>query len=157
MVHPIPLTGAAFLTNARTEWLPRPDDERPWWQIWGAPKRELRLLSDLLYRSADGRLFRVPAGTTTDLASVPKLLPGAIRFLMGGPIESGEAAIIHDAAYRDVLVEGGSPAALTRRQADALFAECLEVSGEAEVGEWVHWAGVRAGGFWAWHRNRGWW
>ena len=73
-----------------------------------------------------GLTFRVPAGTTTDLASIPR----AWRWLFDrlGPML--EASVVHDAAYRGQLrcrASNGEPIAwaLSRAAADALFLALL--------------------------------
>lgn len=76
--------------------------------------------------------FRIPAGSTTDLASVPRL-PLAYS-MFGG--RGRRAAILHDHLY-----ERRYP----REYADLAFREALRGEVPAWAG-WVMWAAVRVGG-----------
>lgn len=104
--------------------------------------RTYTLLTPLVYLSSrwGGRII-VPDGFITDFASVPRglwnLLPRVGR--------SNRAAVVHDYLYQ----QGG----ISRRVADAVFREALEVS---DVGWRRHlfWVGVRLGGWRPWRRYR---
>lgn len=81
--------------------------------------------------------YTVPAGFTTDLASIPR----TVRPLVDRNGSSRAASVLHDWLYATRPV--------SRKEADALFLEALEASG---VG-WVRYAmycGVRAGGWVFW-------
>lgn len=67
------------------------------------------------YSAKFERLFTVPAGAPTDLASVPRL--PVVYWLTGGTAD--EAAVFHDHGYR-----GGFPG-MPRADVDALFAEIM--------------------------------
>lgn len=109
-----------FLTRLKIEELPGGKD-------W-------RLLAPLVYRCAAGYEITVPAGATTDFASVPwglwNLLPK-----MG---EHNRAAVLHDCLYRT--------GAVFRAEADSLFLEAMKASGVSAWKRWIMWGGVRVGG-----------
>lgn len=75
----------------------------------------------------------VPAGTDTDLASVPRL-PGAYLLFAN---RGRRAAILHDYLY-----ETRRP----RRWADAVFRAALRAEGVGVVSRVFMWLGVRIGG-----------
>lgn len=102
----------------------------------------LELDAPLVYLDAAGNRWEVPTGFTTDLASVPRLVPGVVRLFFRGPLQTARAAILHDWLYQSKTV--------SRRQADALFFEALRATGESRAGAWMMWLGVRSGGWWAW-------
>lgn len=83
----------------------------------------------------------VPEGFVTDFASVPRL---PLMFLLAGD-EAHEAAVIHDYLY--------SKQEVPRDQADAVFKEAMGVTGEPSWRRWLMWAGVRAGGWFAWNNK----
>lgn len=82
-----------------------------------AGQGEWELLSDLVYRSRDGRLWTVPTGFRTDFASVPRL---PFAYAWAGNTAHGPAAL-HDWACRTM--------ACPRPRADDLFAEAMESIG----------------------------
>lgn len=123
----------------------------------------------LVFRDDRGRVWIVPAGFQTDLASVPKAVPGILRIFMPGKLESAFAAILHDWLFYT--------GAVSRREADRLFWVALQVSAALararrsktrwfarvrnalevavdRVGNGLMWAGVRVGGRRAWKRHR---
>lgn len=106
----------------------------------------LQLEEALTYYAADGRAFTIPAGFRTDLASVPRILPGLFRLLFRSELHTARAAVLHDFLY--------ASGAVTRREADALFYEALRATHEGTVGAWAMWLGVRAGGWFAWRGHR---
>lgn len=81
----------------------------------------LRFYSDRLKR-----IVVAPAGFKTDFASIPRGLWNI--FPKRG--KHDKAAVLHDAAYRNVL-QGhlGNLLTLPKNQCDGLFAETMEVSG----------------------------
>jgi len=83
----------------------------------------------------------VPQGFTTDFASVPRLLWSL--FPKWGTY--GNAAVIHDYLYFEQNT--------TRKEADDILLEAMEV---LEVSSWQKWPiywGVRLGGFVTWYLN----
>jgi hypothetical protein len=107
----------------------------------------LELQTALTYYAADGRAFHMPAGFTTDLASVPRLLPGLFRLLFRSELHTALAAVLHDRLYYTGEV--------SRAEADALFREALQATHESTVGAAAMWLGVRGGGWFAWRKHRG--
>jgi len=79
----------------------------------------------------------VPVGFLTDLASIPTLpfFPNPAGTLWD------DAAIVHDAALRDVAAGD-----MTRREADAIFFYALRDRGCSRFTAWVFWAAVRLNG-----------
>jgi hypothetical protein len=114
----------AFLDPLRLEELP---DGR--WQ----------LVDHLCYDSAIIGRHKVPAGFTTDLASVPRL-PFAY-WLFGG--KANRPAVVHDHLYQGRQV--------SRETADAVFFEAMGVEG-LWGRKWPMWAAVRTFGWLPWSR-----
>ena len=87
----------------------------------------------------------VPAGYCSDLASIPRPFwsfagpPGSPR--------TDRAAWLHDYLY-----DSGPRLRITRKQADDLFLAVLRQDGAKRA--WLLWAGLRIGGWWAWHKAR---
>ena len=91
-----------------------------------------RLTEELVYRTSDGEIIRVPAGFETDFASVPRV--PFIYALFGG--KGTFAAVIHDYLCR---------AAKTfeeRRRADEIFHEALLTQGFDEASALVFFVAV---------------
>ena len=95
-----------------------------------------RLLAPLTYYSAVlDKLITVPTGFVTDFASVPA--PG--RILISGHGHDRWAAVVHDYLY--------SEKKFTRKQADEVFLEALELSGVNLVKRRIMYRAVRTGGW----------
>lgn len=92
-------------------------------------KEPLQYQSDLAKR-----VIIVPAGFTTDLASVPRL--PLVYWLTGAT--SNEAAVVHDWLYSSHETD--------RATADAILKEASEVTKVPAWRRWMMWAGVRAFG-----------
>lgn len=103
----------------------------------------MTLHEPLVYTSALlQRTLVVPAGFTTDLASIPQLLWNILP-----PIgKYDRAAVLHDFLYR----VGG----VTKAQADGVLKEVMEFRQVTLWKRWVIYAGVRTGGFVPWNRYR---
>ncbi len=108
-----------------------------------------RLLEPLIFESAIVGTVLVPAGFTTDFASVPRL---PVAYLLAGDAADA-AAVVHDYLYRTAVVE--------RSSADDVFAEAMEyperfhgtlkvelmrIKKEPAWRRGIMWAAVRAGG-----------
>src|SRR6187431_3078376 len=84
----------------------------------------------LMYESTVAqRVFIVPEGFVTDLASVPRI---PLAFLLTGGT-ADEAAVVHDFIYSRAIVP--------RELADAVFKEAALVTGEPPWRAWLMWAG----------------
>lgn len=84
-------------------------------------------------------LVFVPAGFTTDLASIPRVFQSIVPKL-GHHIRP---AIVHDYCY-----EGHTD--LTRKEADAMFLDGMKSTKVNFVRRWAMWAAVRVGGTGKW-------
>lgn len=103
---------------------------------------EWKLLDPLTFCSAIvDRVITVPAGFTTDFASVPRI---PLAFLLTGDT-AHEAAVVHDWLYVTGIYD--------RATADAIFREAMAAMGEPVVKNWLMWAGVRLGGWVPWSRH----
>ena len=102
-------------------------------------RRTYKLLDDLVLADEDERTIIVPAGFTTDFASI-KVLHNAFLFVLFALVSGygNYAATVHDWLY-----EHGS---LTRNEADAVLYRALRAEGVARWRAWLFWAGVRIGG-----------
>jgi hypothetical protein len=98
------------------------------------------LLADLIWHSDTERIV-VPAGTSTDLASIPRPLRGVLN--QNG--NSRRPSVLHDYLY----VTRSVP----RSDADAIFRRALAAEGIGAIGRFTYWAGVRIGGRFAWERK----
>jgi hypothetical protein len=98
------------------------------------------LIKDLIWRSDTERIV-VPAGTSTDLASIPRPLRGILN--QNG--NSRRPAVLHDYLYQTQ--------SLPRAAADEIFRRALAADGMGAVERFAYWAGVRLGGWLAW-RNK---
>lgn len=79
-------------------------------------------------------MIEVPAGFTTDFASVPRW---PLTFALLGQYGNA-AAVLHDWLY--------SSGQLSREAADRVFLNALRSSGIARWRAYLMWAGVRIGG-----------
>ena len=102
-------------------------------------RRTYKLLADLVLADGDERVITVPAGYTTDFASI-EVLHNALLFVLFALVSGygNYAATVHDWLY-----EHGS---LTRKEADAVLYRALRAEGVARWRAWLMWAGVRIGG-----------
>lgn len=92
------------------------------------------LLSPLTYRGRD-EIFTVPAGTLTDLASVP----GFLTWLVPRYGRYTKAAILHDHLWA-----ASSP--VSRADADGIFRRSMRELGVPILRRWAMWAAVRTTG-----------
>lgn len=115
-----------------------------------------------------GLTIEVPTGFETDFASIPWFA----RWLIPTWGRHTNAAIIHDYLYRGGRIVPG-PVPLnqggikgirtqfnlelplpTRKQADRIMLEGMEVMGVRKWRRLVIYAGLRIGGWWAWRKSR---
>ncbi len=95
-----------------------------------------QVVEDLHYDGNDRR-FTVPAGTTTDFASVPKLL----RWFIPKYGRYNKAAVLHD-----YLVSEAEAGRFDRSDADGLFRRAMRELNVGYLRRRLMWAGVRWGG-----------
>lgn len=95
-----------------------------------------------------GVVIYIEKGATTDLASIPRIAWSLLP--PDGPWT--KAAVLHDAIYRlrGEVARIGHPAPFTRKEADQIFNEAMEVVGVDELPRKLIYKAVRAGG------KRGW-
>ena len=121
-----------------------------------SPPLTVRRASDQLWEVVEPLVYRgrrdtfvVPAGFTTDFASVPRIVVWLIpRFGRYTP-----AAVLHDW----LVTAGLTTRAVTSRDADGLFRRVLRELGVPPVRRWLMWAGVRWGALGRPLRRPGWW
>ena len=121
--------------------------------------RPLIYESDVLlirYSTTWGHTITVPVNFTTDLESIPRVLPLAYAILYG---TAHKASVVHDWLYTNgglwptsQLAQSG--AHVTRKQADDVLYEAIVCTGEPRWKAWLIWLGVRAGGWVAWNKHR---
>lgn len=105
------------------------------------------LVQALVYRARCGRVWRVPAGTPSDGASVPRVL-WALYPAFGGAYEP--AAWLHDFLYAT-----GGAGELSREEVDALMLEAsVDGCGFRGRGAVVMHLALRLWGWLAWRRYR---
>ncbi len=95
-------------------------------------------------------VVRIPAGSRTDLATVPRVFWALIP--PTGAYEA--AAVLHD-WYCTRLAAGDR--AVSSRDADGLFRRVMRESGVGPVTRWLMWTGVRLGALANPARRDGWW
>lgn len=100
---------------------------------WLDAKRREILRSLVFYSAHMDRVFVVPVGFITDLASVPRL--PVIYWLFGGVAD--EAAALHDYLYTGII---------SRKDADEVFAEACKATGKNALTRGPMWAAVRVAG-----------
>lgn len=96
-----------------------------------------------------GETITVPAGATTDLASIPRAA-WSLGFPPDGPWL--KAAVIHDNLYRrrGDVIRTGHPVTYTRAEADGILREAMGVLGVSTWERFVIWSAVRLGGAKSW-------
>jgi hypothetical protein len=109
-----------------------------------------RLLAPLLWRDALFGEVEFPAGTVTDLGSVPQTLR---RFKAFDPWHTGrKSAVGHDALYRLGKWPDGRPCA--RADADEFLRVAMVAEGYSAATARSWWLGVRSCGWLPWRRYR---
>lgn len=97
------------------------------------------LLADLVLADDEQGVITVPAGFTTDFASI-KVLHNAFLFVLFALVSGygNYAATVHDWLY--------TTGEVNRKEADAVLYRALRAEGVARWRAWLFWAGVRIGG-----------
>jgi hypothetical protein len=129
--------------------------------------RNWKLLTPVVYKSRDGRVFVIPCGASTDGASTPALISN----LLPPTGAYWQSAVLHDAAYQDTLLVwplGLIPtlpishemavtlqrASLSKDECDLLLKEAMELSGVDAITVETIYEGVRLGGASAFKEDR---
>lgn len=97
-----------------------------------------------------GIVISVPKYFITDLASVP----GVLRSVINTHGNHSPAAIVHDWLYAckgTIRLENKEEFRYTRKWADDVFLEALEVCGVGATKRYTMYSAVRAGGMFAWN------
>ncbi|WP_258306553.1 DUF1353 domain-containing protein [Pseudomonas prosekii] len=102
-------------------------------------RQQHTLLGDLVLADEDAGVIVVPAGTTTNFASLD-LLHNVFLFVLFALVAGygNYAATVHDWLYTTGQV--------SRKDADAVFYRALRAEGVARWRAWLFWSGVRLGG-----------
>lgn len=130
---------AGFLSPLRVEFI----DGKHW--------RVLERFDYHVGRSDGEEFVQVEVGFLTDFASIPRPL-----WSMWPPTGAyGKAAVIHDRLYVAPVVRTLTTArAISRKDADAIFLEGMEVLGIGWFTRRTLWTAVRTGGWAPWNRYR---
>ena len=117
-------------------------------QTWSKDGRNCVLLKDADYLTVAGKLFRIPAGATSDGASTPQAIWNIIPPFGG---HYWQAAFLHDAAYRDTLLwlnpsEVWQRATLAKDECDLLLLEAMTLLGAGKLERDTIYEGVIIGG-----------
>ena len=88
------------------------------------------------------RTFTIPINFRTDFASVPRL--GILYAMLGD--RAHEPALVHDFLYASALT--------TRKMADDILMEAMDVLKLPFWQKWPIYWGVRVGGWYAWNQHR---
>src|SRR5438128_8684285 len=96
------------------------------------------LVEPLVYEG-NTHTFTVPAGSSTDFASVP----GLFQWLLPRSGRYTKAAVLHDSLWR-----GKSSVSVSRSDADGIFRRAMSELGVPFLRRWVMWAAVRWDSLW---------
>lgn len=99
------------------------------------------LREPLLWRADSGHRVCVPENFVTDFASIPRPLWALLPQWDG----YGPAAVMHDYLYWAQL--------MSRGEADRYMLEAMRDQKVSRLKRWIVFAGVRAGGWFAWRAN----
>lgn len=108
-------------------------------------KTAIVLTARLRYVDERGRLFTVPKGFTSDLASVPRIF----RSIATPWNQSARAGVLHDCGYRWFEVWK-----LQRSTMDHIYKGALRDDGVSRFRAWVQEKALRIGAWGAWKRWR---
>jgi hypothetical protein len=97
------------------------------------------VLADLMLADEEEQVITVPAGFSTDFASI-KVLHNAFLFVLFALVSGygNYAATVHDWLY--------TTRQISRKRADAVLYRALRAEGVARWRAWLFWTGVRIGG-----------
>ena len=95
------------------------------------------LLHEVRYATGTGEVIYVPAGFITDFASIPKFFRRVYQPATG---KHRQGAVIHDYIYRTDSLN------YTRKQADQVFLEIMELDGVSRFDRKAIYYSVRSGG-----------
>lgn len=109
----------------------------------------LQVTKPLKYWCKDGCVYTVPAGTTTDLASVPPIFRSFLALMGAGWSQTAKAGVLHDYFYQH-----GPELGVSRREADKIMRRALRAENVGRVPSWIMWAAVRVDGMSAWNKWR---
>lgn len=112
-----------FITPLRTEHLQEPVDGK--WQI---------TINTLTYLSIHGKVYRVPIGTYTDIATVPPF--PMLRILVPKSGRHSRACVLHDYLCESKTV--------SRKEADQVFLEAMKADKVSWFRRKIMYAGVRS-------------
>lgn len=119
-------------------------------KIVHAPICRWKVMNEIRVRVGSGlpRVFHVPVGFITDLASIPWFVP--IGFI-DNRIQI--AAILHDYFYKVIERSGWPVYDISRKEADYLFWMAMVQNGVPKYKAWTCWAAVRMFGWLGWKRQ----
>lgn len=109
-----------------------------------------KLLRTLTYTTCDGWTLEVPAGFTTDFASIPRIFSAVIptRGRYNRP------AIVHDFLYQHAPADPTTGRYCTQARADSILREACENCDVRLTQRWAIYLGLRIGGWWTWWKYR---
>jgi hypothetical protein len=114
-----------------------------------------RIHQSFTYRIGDANsphLVRVPEGFITDFASIPR---GLWNLWPPAAGKHSKAAVVHDVCYVRGYIESDlKHKKITRKDADDIFKEALDVAGCSWFTRQALYWGVRVGGSQAWDNYR---
>lgn len=113
-----------------------------------------RLLGDLVYEGSKGDTIVVPAGDTTDFATVPQFLQSF--FPRTGAWTA--AAVLHDRLCNELRRDRmlGIEPRISSVDADGIFRLIMKEAGVGPVRRWLAWAAVRWAALFNAARRPGW-
>ena len=99
--------------------------------------KDWQLLHELRYATGTGEVIYIPAGFITDFASIPKFFRRVYQPATG---KHRRGSVIHDYIYRTDSLN------YTRKQADQVFLEIMELDGVSRFDRKAIYYSVRTGG-----------
>jgi len=105
---------------------------------------QIMLLTDLLFKDRDGRVWRVPKGFVCDQASVPF----GLRWLVPKAGKFNRAVVLHDWLFYLHLT---GQLDMTRSEVDSLMHQAMIADGVRFTQRWLIRAGLFAGSWIPWY------